>query len=106
MEPKEYESKYPRFQLSAVYRAPKKSWKIKEVDGSWVSKRAPSKNGPLHGEIQYSKRVQYFPHLRLSPYPCLNIRIPYFHTYTGNVQCSVQYTVLLLYLMLVMSYCV
>jgi hypothetical protein len=38
-------------------------------------------------------------------------KIPYFHTYeregkyTVNVQCSVQYTLLLLYLMLVMSYC-
>ena len=34
----------------------------------------------------------------------------YFHTYKTkyalNVQCSVQYTLLLLYLMLVMSYCV
>ena len=39
-----------------------------------------------------------------------NVKIPYFHTYgrerkyTANVQCSVQYTLLLLYLMLVMSY--
>ena len=42
---------------------------------------------------------------------CENVRIPYFHTdgragkYTVNVQCSVQYTLLLLYLMLVISYC-
>jgi len=42
----------------------------------------------------------------------LKVRIPYFHMnergkeYTVNVQCSVQYTVLLLHLMLVISYCV
>jgi len=41
----------------------------------------------------------------------LKVRIPYFHTYdrerkyTVNIQRSVQYTLLLLYLMLVISYC-
>ena len=37
---------YPRFQLSAVYRFPKKIWKIKEINVSYVSKSAPSENGP------------------------------------------------------------
>jgi hypothetical protein len=32
--------------VSTVYRGPKKNWKIKEINGSWVSKRPPSENGP------------------------------------------------------------
>jgi hypothetical protein len=32
--------------VSAVYRDPKKNWKIKEINGSYASKRAPSENGP------------------------------------------------------------
>jgi hypothetical protein len=35
---------YPQFQLSAVYHSPKKIWKIKELNVSKVSKRAPSEN--------------------------------------------------------------
>jgi hypothetical protein len=32
--------------VSAVYRSPKKKIKIKEINGSLFSKRAPSENGP------------------------------------------------------------
>jgi hypothetical protein len=32
--------------VSAVYRGPKTKWKIKEINGSQVSKRAPSENVP------------------------------------------------------------
>jgi hypothetical protein len=35
-----------QFQLSAVYSGMTKKWKIKEVNGSQVSKRAPSENRP------------------------------------------------------------
>jgi hypothetical protein len=52
-----------------VYRGPKRNWKIKEINGSWVSKRVPSENGQLHGEIQQPKRAQYLTHLPLPPYP-------------------------------------
>jgi hypothetical protein len=32
--------------VSAVYRGTKNIWKIKEINGSYVSQRAPSDNGP------------------------------------------------------------
>jgi len=37
---------YPQYQLSTVYGGPKKMWKIKEINSSLVSKRAPRENGP------------------------------------------------------------
>jgi hypothetical protein len=61
--------------------------------------------------IQQPKRAQYLTHFPLSMYPRQNVIIPYFHkyvkekNYTVNVQWSVQYTLLLLDLILVMSYC-
>lgn len=32
--------------VSAIYRGLPKHWKIKEINGLWVSKRTPSENGP------------------------------------------------------------
>jgi hypothetical protein len=54
--------------VSAVYRGPKRNWKIKEINGQWVSKLVPSENGQLHGEIQQPKRAQYLTHLPLPMY--------------------------------------
>jgi hypothetical protein len=67
---------YRQFQLSGVYsKTPPPNThthtqlKIKEINSSWVSKHAPSKNGLQHGEIQQPKHGQYLTHLPLSPYP-------------------------------------
>ena len=62
-----------------------------------------------HDTVQY--RYCIFSLLYLFLRVRLKVRIPYFHTYdrerkyTVKVQRSVQYTLLLLYLMLAMSYC-
>jgi len=37
---------YPQFQLSSFYRGPERIWKIIEINGSYISKRVPSENGP------------------------------------------------------------
>jgi hypothetical protein len=39
-------------------RGQKKKFKMKEINGSLVSKRAPSENGQQQGEIQQPKRAQ------------------------------------------------
>jgi hypothetical protein len=48
---------YPQIQYSRLVAARKKNCKIKEIDESQVLKRAPSKNGPYHGETQQPKRA-------------------------------------------------
>jgi hypothetical protein len=86
------------------------NWKIIEVNGSYVSKRAPNENWPWWNPAAQPRTV-----LGLSffvPVPTLKRQNPLLsyvrgreRKYTVNVQCSVQYTLLLLYLMSVMSYC-
>jgi hypothetical protein len=68
--------------LSAVYRSLKEIWKIKEINGSQVSKRAPNENRPEHGEIQEPKCAQYLTHL---PASCTQASLQIFHHSASSV---------------------
>jgi hypothetical protein len=96
--------------------AARKNEEIKEINSSLSFKTRAKQYGPKHGAAQQPKRVKYLTHL---PFPHLSYRLLRIRVkrqnsllsyvrdrkYTVNVQFSVQYTLLLLYLMLVMSYC-
>jgi hypothetical protein len=107
---------YPWLQLSTVYRGPKKKGKLKKqmvhkfqnvcqvrTDCNMVKSSSP--NAPSTWLIFLLPFVYCHLRIRLKHQNPLLLYIwQRDRKYTVNVQCSVQYTLLLLYLMLVMSY--